>query len=573
MSNVQLREHVTRLGFFSNVSVRGRVFAGFGVVLLMLAALAGFSVMLVRGIDSDFRSVQSIASRKSLATDMDLVMQNVRVRVNQWLRGMNSELARQADDLLKQNAEIVAKVGALVTTDKERTIVGDVDRALNAYTASWAVIQGLYADEARLYADKIEASAAAISASLGKLRDEAEWRDERGQSQLFSEARDGFIAAEMLAYRNRAGSLREAPAQFAHTVVGARAAVAKALAASTDAVEIDSIKHADAAIGAWNDAFVQAIKLAATRAARLDSWTNNEGEAMATGANALRAEMETAAASAQTRFLAALADSKMTLMICAACILLFGVALSTLLARSIIRPLAELVSDTVRLSGGDASAQFHTALRGDEIGQVAAAVSKFRDNVISQQQVTKKIRPRRRGARDARSQRRRRDRRFPRHRQRVACDYRRKRRIMKQTARALSGISSAATRQAASAASASEQTATNVQTVAAASGQLAHSINEISRQIELSNATVRSAGAVTARSETEIESLARPPTYQRGGRPDPGDRGTNQSAGPQCHDRGRARGRCRSRLRGGGIRGENAGRADRQGDGGNRPSK
>jgi hypothetical protein len=36
--------------------------------------------------------------------------------------------------------------------------------------------------------------------------------------------------------------------------------------------------------------------------------------------------------------------------------------------------------------GGDTSAQFKTAQRSDEIGEVAAAVAKFRDNVIAQQE-------------------------------------------------------------------------------------------------------------------------------------------------------------------------------------------
>jgi len=81
--------------------------------------------------------------------------------------------------------------------------------------------------------------------------------------------------------------------------------------------------------------------------------------------------------------------------------------------------------------------------------------------------------------------------------------------IMKQTAESLTGIAGEATQQAAAAANASERTASNVQTVAAAAEQLTSSIVEIGRQIELSNSTVRSAGIVTARSETEIEGLAK----------------------------------------------------------------
>lgn len=56
-------------------------------------------------------------------------------------------------------------------------------------------------------------------------------------------------------------------------------------------------------------------------------------------------------------------------------------------ARSITRPITELVRDSERL-GGDTSAEFKTAQRDDEIGQVAARW-RFRDNVIAQQEAAK----------------------------------------------------------------------------------------------------------------------------------------------------------------------------------------
>jgi len=508
MSNIQILRKRAGEGLVGNVSVKLRVFFGFGLVLLMLVALAGFSAVLIRGIESDFRLSQSIANQKSLTTDMDLVMQKVRVRVNQWLRSMNPDFARQADELLKQDVAIVAKVAAQATTDKERAIIADVDRALKAYIESWLVIQALYAEDAKLYAEKIETPAAGIRSDLAKLRDSAAARNELDGSHLLSDARDGFIAAETLAYRSRAGSIKDVATHIDGAIASSRAAMEKARRVMVDPADIDAIKRADLAVGAWNDAFVQVAKLAATRAARLDSWTRNEGEAMAVGANALRAEAEAASATAETHFIAELASSQMTLYISTAFILMVGVVLSLLLTRSITGPLAELVKDTERLSGGDTSAEFKTALRGDEIGQVSGAVSKFRDNVIAQQEVAQKF-GREVEEREA----------LNRNVEAAVESFRiiadellatvgENAEIMKQAAEALTEISGEATHQAAAAATASGQTATNVQTVAAASEQLTSSIQEIGRQIELSNSSVRSAGAITARSEAEIESLA-----------------------------------------------------------------
>jgi methyl-accepting chemotaxis protein len=187
---------------------------------------------------------------------------------------------------------------------------------------------------------------------------------------------------------------------------------------------------------------------------------------------------------------------------------LLGLLIAFLIARGITRPLAELVSDAMRLSGGDTSAQFKTAELADEIGQVSSAVAKFRDNVIAQQEVAKNFarEVEERGAmtRNVESA----IEGFRASANELLATVGENAGKMKTTAEALTGIAGRATQQAASASDASEKTAHNVQTVAAAAEELSSSIHEIGRQIELSNATVRSAGAVTARSESEIEGLA-----------------------------------------------------------------
>ncbi|MGL9619404.1 methyl-accepting chemotaxis protein [Bradyrhizobium sp. U531] len=188
--------------------------------------------------------------------------------------------------------------------------------------------------------------------------------------------------------------------------------------------------------------------------------------------------------------------------------LVLGTAIALLVARSITRPIVELVGDSALLSAGDTSVAFRTAERGDEIGTVSRAVAKFRDNVIAQQHAAAGL-AREAEAREANN----------RNTENAVEEFRATSRdllalvgenagTMRQTAESLGGIAHHATSQATSAATTSEQTAVNVQTVAAAAEQLASSIVEIGRQIELSNKTVRLAGDVTARSESEIEGLA-----------------------------------------------------------------
>jgi len=188
--------------------------------------------------------------------------------------------------------------------------------------------------------------------------------------------------------------------------------------------------------------------------------------------------------------------------------LLLGLLVAFLIARGIVNPLAGLVQDADRLSGGDTTAEFLAAQRADEIGQVASSVAKFRDNVIAQQLAAQDVA-------EATALREATNRSMERAVEefRVAAEgllgtVEENAGKMQQTAGALTGIAGHAAQQAEAASSASGRTAANVQTVAAAAEELASSIQEIGRQIERSNATVRSANATTSRSEAEIEGLA-----------------------------------------------------------------
>ena len=179
-----------------------------------------------------------------------------------------------------------------------------------------------------------------------------------------------------------------------------------------------------------------------------------------------------------------------------------------LVIRSITKPVRELVADAARLADGDTSVTFETATHKDEIGTVASAVARFRDNVIEQQ----------RAAEDFARAVEERDRlnrnmenaveEFRIASDRILATVSNNAGAMNDTAQALIGVAGNASTQAVSAAAASEETAVNVNTVAAASEELASSIQEIGRQVEQATNAVRSAGATTERSASEIEGLA-----------------------------------------------------------------
>ena len=62
----------------------------------------------------------------------------------------------------------MAEAEKSLKTEKEKQTLGEMDRALKAYIESWHVIQGLYADEAKVYEQRLIAPAPSIRANLAR---------------------------------------------------------------------------------------------------------------------------------------------------------------------------------------------------------------------------------------------------------------------------------------------------------------------------------------------------------------------------------------------------------------------
>ncbi len=492
------------------VSVKARILLGFGLVLLMLIASAVVSSSLISGIDTHFGEFKLALDGKSQADTIDLVMQQTRVRVNQWLRSLNPAFSKQADELLERSVGLLAQAKASAATDKERKIVGDIDTALTAYIKSWHVIQDLYAEEGKIYAEKIDAPGAGIRSALATVRDAEAAQNAVETSRLIAEARDGFMTAEAAAAHYHATLSKDDATKLQTAITGALASLGKAAPAIGDSGETDTLKTTVAGLGAWRDAFNEAAKVAETRVARLDSWTKNEGEAMAVGAAALRKEGETAAASAQSAVVSTIASSHVMQYSSLGVILLAGVALSLLLARSITGPLARMTAALQGLAAGDRSLEVPETQRRDEIGAMAKAAQVFKDNAIAmermqaeQEAIKGKAEEEKRQAITALADR------FEASVRGVVDVVSASSTEMQAAAQSMTATAEETSRQSMTVSASAEQTSANVQTVASATEQLSSSITEIGRQVEQSAKIARNAVSEAQHTNSAVESLAR----------------------------------------------------------------
>jgi methyl-accepting chemotaxis protein len=208
-------------------------------------------------------------------------------------------------------------------------------------------------------------------------------------------------------------------------------------------------------------------------------------------------------------------ESEITAMVTTALVALvaglaIAIAIALRTAASIVPPLTAMTGAMETLSKGDISVEIPSQGRGDEIGEMAAAMEVFRSNLIQQRALEESNR------RTEEAQRQRAIRvealtsSFDQAASEMVHMVASAATQLQATAEAMSSTALQTSHQATAVAAASEEASVNVQTVAAAAEELSSSISEIGRQVshsrDISDSAVHQASqageAVTQLSET-----------------------------------------------------------------------
>jgi methyl-accepting chemotaxis protein len=188
-------------------------------------------------------------------------------------------------------------------------------------------------------------------------------------------------------------------------------------------------------------------------------------------------------------------------------ILAVGIGIQVTL-RGITRPVAGMTAAMSRLAGGDKEVAIPGVGRADEIGDMAAAVQVFKDNMIRADQLSAEQQ-----AEQARKEERQRKidgylKRFDQTVSGALETLASASTELQTTAQSMSATAEETSRQSTAVAAASEQASTNVQTVASAAEELSSSIAEISRQVTQSARISGKAVEETGRTNELVQGLA-----------------------------------------------------------------
>ncbi len=493
---------------FANLPIALRLLCGFGLVLLLMIGLGGRSIW---GVDQFNRQIARYAEAGEAASHADEIAQRflaLEVAVHDFAAGASPEQLARAETRYAALRAAVAGEAEAASTEPHAGLAS-VATAAAAYWDGFQELVDLRAarDEVRdmvLRGDG-DSLRAAITPLIAEARDAAD----HSTSEALTRALTAFLLARDYTGRyvelQRPGDLEEAKAKLAE--------MSKMLGYAERFAQASERREAIAALQpavATYASGLEAFELLAAEGARLTA------EVMEVAAGALATALDETTRQAAERkreaeavVQAEVAEAKTLAIVLTALAVLLGLLLAMLIGRSIVTPVKAMTAAMHRLSEGDLEVNVPATGRRDEIGRMAAAMQIFKDNAQEAERLRQEAAERevaqaeeKRRAMNALADS------FETSVRGIVESLGRAASEMQTSARALTQTADDSRNQASAVASATQQAAANVQTVAAAAEQMTAAIQAIAKTVEQSNTSAGRAVDQTQETTQAIQELA-----------------------------------------------------------------
>jgi methyl-accepting chemotaxis protein len=462
--------------------ISGRLYAGFGALVLFSIALASFGVWQLSAIQGQVGLMSRQSNNNVRALEITVHLHAIR-------RGMLRYAFDQDESSLAEAETRLTDVTSLLATAVKETLNGErragleqVEQIVTQLKATRLALgdstRQMLAGRNLLFSDGDQ-----MAADVQKFVDAA---DKTAFVQLASALEAKVLLVRVANWRFLATRDRKGIATFKTNLEKAEHAIAeldKAGLPSALAAQLSSVKTG---IGKYSDAFDKAsagllgadeLYYKSVAPMVTDAIEKMRGIKEAVAAASRETDAETAAR---------IGSTITTQSIVAAVVGLLGMLTAFFIGRSISRPLTGLTGGMQRLAEGDFGVVLPGLGRKDEVGDMAQAVETFK--VKAEQKAREEAHAKMQQDQRAASQRKQ-------EMHKLADDFESAVGRIIETVSSASGklevsagtlTSSAerAERVTATVAAASEEASTNVQSVASATEQMASSINEISRQVQ-----------------------------------------------------------------------------------------
>ncbi len=492
----------------ANMKVFPKVLSGFALVLSLLIAVAAISYVSLEKIEAGVKTYSrieaTVSGMLSIQRDFTEMRRNVRTFAD-------SGDAAAADSARKMGAavkKLIVDTAALIVNPTRKAALLAVDQPVNAYLGHFETVVKQRSERDALLRDQLnpsgEKAQAAVDAVAGYALASRDF-DLIGKASALEANVAGarvnvlrFLANPTTEQGERANGEFE---KFDRAV----ADLARGASGELQRLSADLVVQKDAYRAAFGQIAVRETeldRLVGTTMAAIAAELKTKTDELTKLQNELNEEV------IEETF-SLISSSGLMVGVISLAAVVVGLLIAWVIGRGIAKPVVGMTSAMTTLAGGDLTVEIPARGRKDEIGEMAAAVQVFKENM----QETERLRAEQEALKkqaeiDKVAAMNKLADEFEASIRGVVNGVASAATELQATAQAMSATAEETNAQATTVAAASEQASNNVQTVATAGEELSSSISEISRQVGEAGSITRQAVEEAQRTSAQIISLA-----------------------------------------------------------------
>jgi methyl-accepting chemotaxis protein len=494
---------------FTNWRIGNRIYAGFGLVQILIVVLSVIAVFGMNAIRGSFATFGDMSAKTLLMDEMKLDVLTLQLRAREFMTSRTAEDRKKAEAAYERLTRTVADTQREVTNPQRAALVAEITTLVGQYGKGLQRIGDLVAKRNEILETVMNPTGGSIRSRMSDIIDNAAATGEPDVAARAGLVQEAVLTARVHAMKylesNSDAEVEEVRRQFSEL----EPAFIMLDQVITNERQRQVVAAAVAEVATYKDAFEALVTAIRERNALRTDVLDRTGAAINDKAEAIRqsfkADQETL-----EHAVADVADSaEFRSIVIAVLGMALGIAVATVIGRGIARPITAMTDTMSRLAKGDHGVEVPGRGRGDEIGSMAGAVQVFKENA----QAVERMRDEQKAAEAQAEAEKRRSlndlaNSFEASVRTVVESVTTAATQLEGNAQRLSSTAEQSRAQAANVASSAQQTAANVQTVAASAEEMTSSIGEITRQVGQSAAIAQRAQQRAENTNATIQSLA-----------------------------------------------------------------
>ncbi|MBP7065662.1 methyl-accepting chemotaxis protein [Ferrovibrio sp.] len=364
---------------FSNTSIGGRINIGFGIVILLLIAVAGAGLFGANNARQLFGryDISSDAVRAVLRAERDVI--EISRNVMLYTERDSQQALEKARQMIRSIPETLAGAEA-EASDQDRQRLAEIRADVQRFGIVVEEIVKARADYNAIFAKDTVPASTKLRQLLPDIIKRAEGAYDYQTAFLATRVQETLNAIGAAAYQylyRPKPELLARSIQLAATLNTQSEALAERLAMTSSGGSVNELR---AAAKTYSDSLVQVMTIIGKIGADMQGRLQQHADAAIAESAALATERSADLDEDETKLHRNLGLTLMVIAAIAPVTLVVAVIFALLIGRSIRNPVLELTGTMEKLSTGDYSAVVDGLQRRDEIGRMAQAVQIFKQN-------------------------------------------------------------------------------------------------------------------------------------------------------------------------------------------------